>query len=121
MEVEGEQTEGLGGRNYKETRYFFDPPDDISLEETVHSLADANTLCLVFTRARRPAGRPAPARLAEEDKWGDDWEGGRHSAATTAAGRARRLGLRGCRSISTSDSACAIGGKNGSALVCELS
>jgi hypothetical protein len=33
----------------------------ISLEENVHSLADANTLIGIFTRARR---RPAPAPVA---------------------------------------------------------
>jgi len=39
----------------EEARLFFGPPDDISLEETVHSLADANTRLAIYTRA--PAGR----------------------------------------------------------------
>lgn len=76
--------------------------------------------CLVvFTRARRPDpdGRPTGAgssRRRTEGGWHarPRWTGiarlrkrGRHSAATTAVGLARRLGLRGCLSISISDSA----------------
>jgi hypothetical protein len=56
-----------GGRkvgNCREATLFFDPPDDISLEETVHSLADANTLLLgsIYTRAPAGPGRPADRR-----------------------------------------------------------
>uniref|UniRef100_A0A0A9ECD8 Uncharacterized protein n=1 Tax=Arundo donax TaxID=35708 RepID=A0A0A9ECD8_ARUDO len=75
----------LGRRNYREARLFFGSPDDIiSLEETVHSLEDANTLLAIYTPpACRPAGRPAPAHLAEEVKKagttrprvGWDWDG----------------------------------------------
>jgi hypothetical protein len=50
--------------NCREATLFFDPPDDISLEETVHSLADANTLLLgsIYTRAPAGPGRPADRR-----------------------------------------------------------
>jgi hypothetical protein len=86
---------------------FFASLDDISLEgRAVHSLADAKTLLLVFTTraAGRPTGAGSARRRSEEDgSW--DWVRG-HSAATTAAGLARSLVLRGCRSISISASAC---------------
>jgi hypothetical protein len=112
----GKGTEGRFGRK-KLHRVDWSSILRTSRLRKLYTRSRTQTRCLlVFTRSRRLAGRPAQARLDEEEK--DSWHappGGRgHSAATTAAGRVRRLGLRGCRSISISDSACAIGNGNAS-------
>jgi hypothetical protein len=79
----------------------------ISLEGNVHSLADANSLLAIYTGV--PAARPALLATGKGGKRTQQFEtDGYHSAATIAAGLARRLALRGCRSISISASACGI-------------
>ena len=61
---------GGEGGNCREARLFFGPPDDISLEETVHSLSDANTLLAIYTRAGS-SRRRGEGRLGTHDQGGD--------------------------------------------------
>jgi hypothetical protein len=113
----GEQANRLGGkwkgnrRKVREeeitsSRLVFDPPD-ISLEKTVHSLADANTMVAsIYTLT--PAGRSTRAGssrrrregfLARTTRGGGGGGGG-NSAATKAPGRRasprQRLPLAAC-------------------------